>query len=49
LSPKHSVKLHNIHWRIQDLVLRGPENRSAVGATRGGEGNGEGVSPSPAD
>jgi len=44
-----------LHWRSQDFVLRGPENRGAVGAefempkASSEERNGEGVSPSPAD
>jgi len=43
-TPPH----HNFyHWRSQDFVLRGPENRGAEFAS--GEGNGEGVSPSPAE
>jgi len=43
------------HWRSQDIVLRGPENRGAVGAefetpkASSREGKGEGVSPSQAD
>jgi len=41
----------NEHWRNQDFVLRGPENRGAVGAefettkASSGEGNGEGIQP----
>jgi len=48
------IRLLN-HWRSQDFVLRGPENRGAVSAEfetpkfSSGEGNGEELSPSPAD
>ena len=42
-----------LHWRSQDFVLRGPENRGAAEfetpKASSGEENGEGVSPSPAD
>jgi len=37
-----------VHWRSQDFVLRGPENRGAVFETpkaSSGEGNGEGYPP----
>jgi len=37
------------HWRSQDFVLRGPENRGAEFETPSGEGNGDGVSPAPAN
>ena len=39
------------HWRSQDFVLRGAENRGAEFERRAGSpvGNREGVSPSPAD
>jgi len=49
------VRGYAAHWRSQDFVLRRPENRNAVGAefetpkASSGEGNWEGVSPSPAD
>jgi len=44
--------LYCSHWRSQDFVLRGLKNRGAEFETpkaSSGEGNGERVSPSPAD
>ena len=59
LRGSHRMRFHAPtsyhHWRSQDFVLRGPENRGAVGAefetpkASSGEGDGEGVPPSPAD
>jgi len=36
--------MQRCHWRCQEFVLRGPENRGVEGKR-----NGEGVSPSPAN